>query len=509
MIDSNKKLNPKLRLAILGMHIESGTFSPLRSTEHDFYTLRSAAMMERYPFINDEQNTDLRNDIDWMPTVHFRAMPGGPITSTAYAVMKLEIIERLTELSSAAPLDGIYLDIHGAMTVVGIDDAELDLLESVRAVVGKDIIISCSQDLHGNVSAAFIQNLNYITAYRTAPHIDFMETRERAMKRLVHMLRSGIKPAKAWCGIPVLLSGEMTSTEVEPGATLWSQLVEMIDGESVWDVSLWAGYPWADQPRAMASVVVCGMDQEKVNAAASKVAQRFWNARHEFQFLSPAMSVDLCFDALTNGDLLENKPLFLSDAGDNPTAGGAGDTTNVLKHLLDWSCQNEKHKAIFANIPDTDAVEAATQAGVGNTVTTLVGGKLDHIHSEPLEISGIVRYAGKRENRWNCEEAVIDCNGVSVILSSKRRPYHERNDYLGLDLEPLEMDIVVVKIGYLEPELKAMAKNHILLLSDGGVNPDIPNIPYSNIQRPMFPLDKDFNWSPSMNLTCYDSSSIK
>jgi len=457
-------------------------------------------MMDRYPFVTSEQNSDLCDGVEWLPTVHYRAMPGGAVTEAAYHAMRLEIVDSLKELMAVKTLDGVYLDIHGAMTIEGIDDAEVDLLQAVKAVVGADMIISCSQDLHGNVSAELIDGLDYISAYRTAPHIDFMETRERAMKALVRMLRSGIKPAKSWCGIPVLLSGEMTSTEVEPGATLWSQLEDLIDGENVWDVSLWAGYPWADQPRAMASVVVCGEDQEKVREAASTIAQLYWEARHDFKFLSPAMDVAKCFEALGRAELLEQRPLFLSDTGDNPTAGGSGDTTGVLSQLLEWGRSGTDRKAIFANIPDSTAVLAARETGVGNQVTILVGGKLDNVHSEPLMISGIVRFVGHRTGRWNCDEAVIDCDGVSVILSSKRRPYHEREDYLGLGLDPLEMDIVVVKIGYLEPELKAMAQNHVLLLSDGGVNPDIRSVGYTKLQRPIFPIDTEFEWSPAVTM---------
>ena len=120
-----QQLQP-LRLVILGMHIESGTFNPQRSTEEDFHTLRGQDLMERYPFLEAPHNRDLCDGISWMPTVHFRAMPGGAVSAASYANMKAEMVNRLTELISAEPIDGIYFDIHGAMAVEGIDDAELD-----------------------------------------------------------------------------------------------------------------------------------------------------------------------------------------------------------------------------------------------------------------------------------------------------------------------------------------------------------------------------------------------
>ncbi|WP_435893438.1 M81 family metallopeptidase [Oceaniferula spumae] len=488
-----------IRLAIAGMHIESGTFSPLTTKAEDFLATRGEQLMDRYPFLEDR--SDLADNIEWIPLVHFRAMPGGVVTAEAYQTMKGEILNRLRE---AGEIDGFYYDIHGAMSVENVDDAELDLLLAIREVLRADVPVSCSQDLHGNVSAELIENLQFITAYRTAPHIDFMETRERAMERLVEMVRSNEHPVRAWIGIPVLLSGEMTSTEVDPGKALWADLTDHIDGDNVWDVSLWAGYPWADQARAMASVVVSGMNRDQVIQAAEDVAASYWNARNQFQFLSPAMDVEAAFEHLNDHDL--PLPVFLSDAGDNPTAGGAGDTTEVLGKLLEWS-QADERSAIFASIPDQAAVEQCASVGVGGEVSLCLGGKLDTVHSKPHSVTGTVRTYSERDARLG-PEAVVDVGGGSIILSSHRRPYHKRDDFTGLGIDPMECEVTVVKIGYLEPELKAMAGSHILLLSDGGVNPDLTSVDYYNIQRPMFPWDKDFEWQPQARVfSSYDKSS--
>lgn len=478
----------KLRLAIAGMHIECGTFSPLTSGVEDFLATRGDELMARYPFLKN--HPDWGNEIEWVPLVHFRAMPGGVVTTEVYHMMKQEILTRLTE---AGVLDGFFFDIHGAMSVESLDDAELDLLENIRAVIGAVLPISCSQDLHGNVSAELVSHLDDITAYRTAPHVDFMETRERAMERLVHMTRTGERPVSAWVGIPVLLSGEMTSTEVEPGNTLWGGLTGYIDGDDVWDASLWAGYPWADQKRALASVVVTGMDRKKVCCAAEGIAAAYWNAREEFQFISTAMSAAAAFDHIEENEL--PLPIFLSDAGDNPTAGGAGDTTGVLKILL----ENER-SAIFASIPDAEAVAECLAAGVGAEVCLSLGGKLDSLHSQPLAVSGIVRSFSERDPRLG-PEAVVDVGSVSIILSSRRRPYHTREDFTGLGIDPMENEVTVVKIGYLEPGLKAMAASHILLLSEGGVNPDLTSVVYDNLQHPIFPWDQNFTWQPEARIS--------
>jgi microcystin degradation protein MlrC len=469
------------------MHIECGTFSPLTSGVEDFPASRGADMMDRYPFLLE--GGDLTEGIEWVPLVHFRAMPGGVVRRAAYEEMKEEIIERCLE---AGELDGFLFDIHGAMSVEGLEDAELDLLRSVREVIGPGLPVACSQDLHGNVSAELIAELDAVTAYRTAPHVDFIETRERAMEMLVRMVRNGERPKRAWVGIPVLLSGEMTSTEVEPGQRLWAGLEPLVDGDKVWDVSLWAGYPWADQARAMASVVVTGRDRKRVKRVAEMVAGRYWKAREGFRFLSPAMMPEEAFQALEAGQFA--RPAFFSDAGDNPTAGGAGDTTGVLRRLLDWG-KRSGARAVFASIPDADAVAECVRAGVGAGVELAVGGKLDPVHGGVCLLHGVVRSVSERDAHRG-PEAVVDCGSVSVILSARRRAYHLREDYTGLGLDPLETDLTVVKIGYLEPELRSMAADHVLLLSPGGVNPALETIGYQHLQRPIFPLDRDFAWAP-------------
>ena len=156
-----------LRLAIAGIHIESSTFSPLPSRSSDFHATRGDGMLERYPFLTKPEFAAIHA----LPLAHFRALPGGPVARTDYEAMKGEILERLVQ---AGDFDAFYFDVHGAMAVEGLDDAEADLLESIRARIGPQMPVTCSQDLHGNVSDALMEMVDFITTYRTAPHIDWM-----------------------------------------------------------------------------------------------------------------------------------------------------------------------------------------------------------------------------------------------------------------------------------------------------------------------------------------------
>jgi len=482
---------PRFRLAIAGIHIESSTFSPLRSQREDFIPLEGMAMLSRYPFLAGPDFAE----IEPVPLAHFRALPGGTIRRECYDAMKSRILQLAAE---AAPVDALYFDVHGAMAVEGLDDAEADLLAALREAVGVHLPVTCSQDLHGNVSAALAGMTDIITTYRTAPHRDWLETRERAVQLLLRWRKQGGQLHRAHVSIPVLVSGEMSSTESEPGRSLYASIPAMAARSGVWDASLWVGYAWADQARSMATAMALGPDAEAVRAVARELGEQYWNARHDFRFIAPAGSAEWCLDAALD---LNSRAIFLSDAGDNPTAGAAGDVTATLESLLAHPAFGAKGPAtaIFASIPDAEAVAACMAAGTGQSVSLAVGGKLDTVHGKPLGLVGTVQTI-KEESDIGGRSAVLRIGGVQLILTEKRKPFHLRADFIRLGIDPLELTVTVVKIGYLEPELKAMARGHFLVLSPGAVHPVPTSLPYHHRTRPLFPFEQDFAWESNATL---------
>ena len=199
------------------------------------------------------------------------------------------------------------------MCVEGLDDVEAELLRRVREAVGKDVIVSASMDLHGNVSRELAHGCDLITCYRMAPHEDTMETKERACRNLVELLvqKERRRPIKAWIPVPILLPGEQTSTRVEPAKHIYAAVPEV---ETI-------GYAWADEPRNRGAVVVTGWDEKVVVESAEKLAKLFWDARKDFVFVAPHGSFKECLDAALSS---KSRPYFISDSGDNPTAGGSG-----------------------------------------------------------------------------------------------------------------------------------------------------------------------------------------
>ena len=472
-----------MRIAIAGIAHESCTFSPLPTRLEDFRLIRPGApeFGELYPFLPRFP------DAQFFGALTAKAIPGGPIEASAYHALKDEIRGRLEAL---VPLDGVYLDMHGAMYVNGLEDAEGDLLAAIRNIVGPDCLISASYDLHGNVSERVMSNLDLITGYRTAPHVDVLETRHRAVALLVHCLRERIRPRKAFVSIPVALPGEKTSTEWEPGRRIYASIPEEIDGERVLDASIQVGYVWADEPRMAACAIAIGVDEGAIAEAAIRLARRYWRNRAEFGFGVPALSVDACIRRAMEADV---QPVFISDSGDNPTAGGAGDVTYVLRRTLELRAPD----LVYASIPDAQAVERCIAAGPGAEVSLEIGGKMDRVNSSPLAITGTVETISTHDDN---AQVVLKSGGIRIILTSKRTPFHHRRQFLKLNIKPEDHRIVVVKIGYLVPELKAMARAACLALSPGAVNQDIASLPYRRIRRPCYPFDLDMDWTPLAQL---------
>ena len=475
----------KPRIGIVGMAIECSTFSPAQTAESAFRVKKEESVFDLYPFL--KEGSELRNKAIWLPAMVSRATPGGIVTREAYESL---ISQSLELVKKNMPYDAIYLDIHGAMSVVGMDDPEGDFIIRLREVVGGKPVISTSMDPHGCVSHRLAQNTDLITCFRMAPHEDSQISRQRAVENLVERIESGKgKPKyKAWVYVPILLPGEKTSTRIDPGKSLYAKVPVLTDAKKgVVDGGIWISYAWADEPRNHGTVMVVGDDKKEVAQSAAELAKSFWNVRDQFEFVAPTASLDECLAA---GFASTKKPYFISDMGDNPTAGGAGDVTWTLHELFK---REELKKAggpnfIYASIPGPELVEAAIKAGKGNEVSGFAGAKEDARYSGPIQISGIVEAIRISDTN---KEVVIRSGSMHIIVTEKRKGYHYERDFVNLGLNPRTADIVMVKLGYLTEELYEIQADWMMALTKGGVDQDLLNLPYKRIHRPRYPLDPD------------------
>ncbi|HTI58624.1 M81 family metallopeptidase [Mucilaginibacter sp.] len=474
------------RIAIAGLGIESSTFSPALTEEAAFHAKYGNDIFSIYPFWAPD--SAVRKAAVWVPAIDGHALPGGAVTRAAYESL---VRKTLDSLKKHGPYDGLFYDIHGAMSVVGLDDPEGDFIVRIRKVVGKKTIISTAMDLHGNVSWRLAENSDLITCYRMAPHEDALQTKRRAVTNLIDRLVSGKgKPAyKAYIAVPILLPGEKTSTRIEPGKSLYQKVWPAAIQPGVVDAAIWIGYAWADEPRNHAVVMVTGDDKAKVTRTAEYLAKSFWDVREQFKFVAPTGNLKECLDKAVAS---KKHPFYISDSGDNPTAGGAGDVTWTLTQILKRpEFKTDKGPSLlYASIPGPDLIKKAIAAGVGGHVDGYAGAKVDSRLAPPVHIAGTVESIVKGDVDAEVE-ASIKMGSVHIIVTQKRKPYHHEKDFTKLGLNPRTADIVVVKIGYLEPELYAMRADWLLALTPGGVDQDIEHLPYKRLIRPIFPLDKN------------------
>jgi microcystin degradation protein MlrC len=465
------------RIAIGGVHIESSTFSPHRSTVADFNVTRGQELLARYEALPE--------DCEWVPLVHARALPGGAVERPFYDAIQAELLERL---HNAGPLDGLYLDIHGAMSVEGMTDAEGGIATAARAIVGPDFLISASMDPHGNMSRDLISALDLATSHRMSPHEDAPLTKRRAIRNLVACLREGVRPLRAWSRVPVLLPGERACTRDEPARSIYGSLPGYESRDGIIDAAVWIGYAWADEPRCGAAVVVSGTDRDAITAATREIARRYWDGRAAFSFSTAAGDADW---AIATALASRDRPFFISDSGDNPTAGGGGDAVLMLERLLaNESLSSGRATAVWASVVDPSAVARCVAAGEGATLEVRIGGVFGSNRGASAQITARVERL-RRSDPVGGDIALLRCGGVRAIVTSRRKPYHLISDFTDLGVKPHDVDVTVVKVGYLVPELFAAAKGWVIALTPGGVDQDIVRLGHRRVARPMYPLDPD------------------
>jgi len=475
-----------LRILVAGISHESNTFNPHPTAASDFTVRRGAEVLEGAGWA---RTTD-PEAVEFVPTLVARARPSGVVARSTYEEFRDSI---LAEVRDAGRLDGVYLILHGALHVEGYDDAQVDFLRRLRQLTG-DVLIAASFDLHGNISPELVNELNILTAYRTAPHVDGAETRLRAVTLLLEAIQRGLRPATAHINVPILIPGEKGITSVEPLKSLYERLPEIAEIDGLMDASIFVGMPWTDVPRAGMSVQVVAQDASYTERAQGEVvalASELWKRHSELQFDVPTDDID---GAIQTAQEAPEPTVFITDSGDNTTAGAAGDATLVLERLLAQRVEN----AVVAGIVDPEAVETCVRAGVGAPVEVTIGGKIDAVFSRPLTIHGNVRFIAPEPAEGSRRRPVVlQVEGIQLVLLREGRSFTSPDDFEEVGIDPLAHKIVIVKLGYLFQALRDIAPRTIMALTPGFASQTVETLEYKNLRRPMFPLDPDMEWKPT------------
>ena len=455
------------KIAIGGISTECSSYSPLYQKEGDFLSLQGQELLDLVDFPFDDYN------IQTHPIFFNKSVPGGPIQSSYFFKVKDQFIKKLKALGT---IDGVLLLMHGAMYVDGIDDPEGEWITSVREVVGQRCVISVSFDLHGQVTDKIISNIDAFAAFRTAPHIDVKETYWRSSQMLAKAINGNYNPYVVWAPIPVLVSGEMSSTFVEPCKSIYESLELYNQEPNILDSNLMIGYVWADTKRATASSVVTCTNQESGSIVCRNIAKLYWDSRKE---LKSDMKSGNIYDAI---NWLGEDFSIIADSGDNPTAGGVGDRVDVLKAILELNIKD----VLFAGIASKSSYDELKKGNQFNLGGSLGGG------GSSLKLTAEDVYF---EN--HC--AVVKVKNTTIVISELRRPFHNLADFDLLKINLKDFQLLVVKSGYLSPELQELSVPSFMVLSNGAVNQDLSTIKNIHRKKQIFPFQDVGQFIPEVS----------
>jgi microcystin degradation protein MlrC len=477
-----------VRIAIAGLAHEALTFFPEPTRMADFDLWEGDEVLEYpgVPGLADEL------DIELAPVLIAQTRsPGGCVEEATYRALRDRIVDGIVR---AGAVDGICLVLHGAMLVDDISSGETDLVRAIRRRVGDDVRIAARLDLHAILTDEFVRTVDVWAGYRTAPHRDIPDTLRRAMTLLVRTLRNGRRPHAAFVRLPLLLPGEQATTDVEPMRSLLEMSAAIAQQPGILTSEVLVGFGWADAPHSGSSVSVIADDAQHLQTAtraAERLAAAMWARRSEFTIpWEVASTID---EAIDRSLAATESTVFATDSGDNPTAGAAGDTPAFLARLVERRVPD----AVFCAIPDADVYRQSVAVGVGGVLTVHLGGKIDTQHGEPVQVTATVEHVHRPEpNTRDVGVATLRAGGVHIIVSELRKMFTRVDDFRSAGLNPLEHKLVVIKLGYLFPELRAIAPREILTLSPGYADMDLTRLPFRHVIRPIYPLDQDVDWAP-------------
>ncbi len=447
------------RIAIAGFQHETNTFAPLVTTYADFVKAdawpgltRGAEIFETFAGLNIPIGGFVdaaAGDWELVPLVWASAEPAGRVADEAFERIAAMICDGL---AAAAPLDGVYLDLHGAMVSESHEDGEGEILRRVRATVGAELPLAVSLDFHANMTAAMVEGASALAIFRSYPHLDMAETGARARALLARLLERQAPFAKAWRTLPFLVPLSAQATTRPPLDTIFAGL-EMAGGGSVTSADIAMGFPPADIRDAGGAVVAYGEAPAAVEAAAESqlAALTAAEARFENPLKGEAEAVEAAKARAGVGC-----PVVLADVQDNPGAGATSDTTGLLRALVEGGARG----AALALMWDPAAAAAAHEAGVGARLDLAIGGRFPETGAAPFAAEFEVEQV--TDGRFLCTGPMYGgCQAelgpmarlrvvhpeaeVRVLVGQERFQCADLAVFRHLGIEPTEQDILAVK----------------------------------------------------------------
>jgi microcystin degradation protein MlrC len=483
------------RIAVGGFLHETNTFAPTKAAYADFVHGGGwPAMTQGADVLTTMRNINVglagfvgeAEALGWelVPTIFSAASPSAHVTEDAYERIAGVIVNGIR---NAGPLDGVYLDLHGAMVAEHLDDGEGEILRRVRGVIGDDLPLVVSLDLHANVTPGMVEQADALIAYRTYPHVDMADTGRAAATHLALLLGTRRKLAKAFRQLPFLIPISWQCTSDQPAKGIYAKLAAMQNG-AVPTLSFCPGFPAADFVHCGPSVFAYGHTQTDADAAADKLAALIKSHENDFdgRIYSPDEGVRLAMELATTA----SKPVIIADTQDNPGAGGDSDTTGMLRALV----RHQATRAAIGAIYDPASAKAAHAAGVGAAITLSLGGKSGIKGDGPYRATFTVEtlsdgqfvapgpYYGGRDMDMG-PSACLRIGDVRVVVSSHKAQMADQSMYRYVGIEPTEQAILVNKSSvHFRADFEPIAEKLLICAAPGAMPADTATLPWTRLR---------------------------
>jgi microcystin degradation protein MlrC len=483
------------RVAVGGFLHETNTFAPTKATYRDFVhgggwpsMSVGAGVLEVMRNINvglaGFVEAAQRYRWELVPTIACAASPSAHVTEDAFERIVKVMVDGI---ASAGRLDAVYLDLHGAMVTEHLDDGEGEVLARVRKVIGKNVPLVVSLDLHANVTPEMIAHADALIAYRTYPHVDMADTGRAAASHLALLLETGQRFAKAFRQLPFLIPISWQCTRDQPSRGIYEKLAAL-QSDEVPTLSFAPGFPAADFAHCGPSVFAYGRTQADADAAADRLAALIEG--HEDDFDGKIFSPDEGVRHAIELSKTAKKPIVIADTQDNPGAGGDSDTTGMLRALV----RNRASGAATGVIFDPDSARAAHAAGQGASVTLSLGGKSGILGDAPFNETFIVEklsdgkfvasgpYYGGRDMDMG-PSAALRIGDVRVVVASHKAQLADQAMYRYVGIEPTGQKILVNKSSvHFRADFEPIAEKLLICAAPGAMPADTAALPWTRLR---------------------------
>lgn len=436
-----------LRIAIGGVYHETNTFAAGETTASGFRAYQyftgddvrsmGATRSEMGGFLSglDERGSLI------VPTTYAAAVPSATVSHSTFATLRDRILAGI----EAAPVDGVLLTLHGAMVTDESGDPDGDLVAAVVDLVGPDVPVVVTIDLHANVSEAMVTGVDALVAYDTYPHIDMFERGREGAELLDAVLRQNRRRSVAHRKLPFMTAPGMQATDGDPMRDIL-RLAHRLENETGAQISLAPGFSYADVDCTGFSVIVSDWDSEAANQIADEVAA-FVDASKE-RFVYESLSIaDACRSAVA----AESTPVILVDAADNIGGGAPGDGVEILREWLRIG-----GTGLVTTIADPESANAAADAGIGAELELVLGAKVDDQHGESLSVhatvievtDGTYTHAGTYNNGYHVSmgrTAILDIAGNTAVVSEVKAMPFDAQQLLSQGIDPASAGAIIVK----------------------------------------------------------------